>query len=354
MTQSGSLLNNRYRLLRHLASGGMGAVWVGHDELLDRDVAIKIMKLTTDEPEFAERFRAEARNSAGLGPHPHVVMTHDFGEQGDVVFLVMELVDGESLAELLRASGPLSPSETVRILRQAALALNVAHEAGVVHRDVKPGNIMVNRAGEAKLMDFGIARAADAVGHTKTGELVGTPHYISPEQALGRPATALSDIYALGVVGHELLTGRRPFDQTTPVDTALAHINDAPPPLPDSVPAGLVALITACLAKEPGQRPQSAALLAERLAAVELTVPQGAPVPAAQTVVLGAGGPAGESGVRRDQPSDARAADLPGSVTSGRLREVPRHVRPVPLPPWLALLVPGVLLISLVALILLG
>jgi serine/threonine protein kinase len=159
-------------------------------------------------------------------------------------------------------------------MAQAALALGAAHEAGVVHRDVKPANILVMPDGTVKLTDFGIARAVDGSGHTQTGEVLGTPHYLSPEQALGEPATGASDLYALGVVAHELLTGRRPFDKGTPVATALAQVNDPPPPLPAHVPPGLRALIEQCLEKRPADRPASARELGERLGLDEHDLPE--------------------------------------------------------------------------------
>jgi serine/threonine-protein kinase len=157
---------------------------------------------------------------------------------------------------------------------QAALALGAAHEAGVVHRDVKPANILVTPDGTVKLTDFGIARAVDGSGHTQTGEVLGTPHYLSPEQALGEAATGASDLYALGVVAHELLTGRRPFDKGTPVATALAQVNDTPPPLPPHVPPGLRSLIEQCLAKQAADRPASARELGERLGVPDGDLPE--------------------------------------------------------------------------------
>ena len=262
---AGFRLGDRYTLDSKIASGGMGDVWEATDEVLARSVAVKVMRATTDgEPVFAERFRNEALYTANLC-HPNIATVYDYGEDDGLAFLVMELVPGEPLSAIVQRRGPLSPTEVRSIMGQAALALGAAHEAGVVHRDVKPGNIIVSPDGVAKLTDFGIARAADGSGQTLTGEVLGTPHYLSPEQALGEPATGSSDLYALGVVAHEMLTGRRPFEKNTPVATALSQVNDPPPPLPDHVPSELRALIEQCLAKAPAARPRSAAELGDRL-----------------------------------------------------------------------------------------
>ncbi len=263
--QEGYHLGGRYSLISRIASGGMGDVWQAEDDVLDRTVAVKVLRPSTDgEPVFARRFRDEALYTANLC-HPNIATTYDYGEEDSLAFLVMELVDGEPLSELVRREGALPPERVRTMMAQAALALGAAHEAGVVHRDVKPANILVARDGTVKLTDFGIARAIDGSGHTQTGEVLGTPHYLSPEQALGEAATGASDLYALGVVAHELLTGRRPFEKNTPVATALAQVNDPPPPLPENVPGGLRALVEQCLAKHPEDRPASARELGERL-----------------------------------------------------------------------------------------
>ncbi|HMM96556.1 serine/threonine-protein kinase [Phycicoccus sp.] len=258
-------LGERYRLISRIASGGMGDVWRADDTVLDRTVAVKVLRPSTDaEPVFVRRFRDEALYTAALS-HPNIASLYDYGEEDTLAFLVMELVEGEPLSEVVRREGPL-PTEQVRgIVAQAALALGAAHEAGVVHRDVKPANILLTPDGVVKLTDFGIARAVDGSAHTQTGEIVGTPHYLSPEQALGEPATGASDLYALGIVAHEMLTGRRPFDRNTPVATALAQVNDPPPPLPDHVTGTLRTLVEQCLEKRPEARPVSARELGERL-----------------------------------------------------------------------------------------
>jgi serine/threonine-protein kinase len=275
MTASpGELLNDRYRLDELIAAGGMGQVWRATDELLGRLVAIKVLHAdpaggtgssgTAGAAEFRERFRSEARNSAALS-HPNIATVYDFGDDAARPYLVMELVEGQSLAQVVAERGALPAEEVRSLIGQAALALQVAHNAGVVHRDVKPANIMVTAAGMVKLTDFGIARATASSGLTRTGEVLGTPHYLAPEQAQGYPATAASDIYALGVVGHELLTGVRPFSGESMVATALAHVNQPPPELPETVPEPLRGTIMAALAKDPADRSASAGELATML-----------------------------------------------------------------------------------------
>ncbi|HET9634028.1 serine/threonine-protein kinase [Terrabacter lapilli] len=263
--QEGFVLGDRYRLDHRIASGGMADVWAGTDSVLQREVAVKIMRPDVDhERLFALRFRDEAVHSAAL-LHTNIATVFDYGEDDGLAYLVMELVTGEPLSAILNERGALPPGEVRSILGQAALALGVAHEARVVHRDIKPANIMVRDDGLVKLTDFGIARALDASGHTQHGEMLGTPNYISPEQALGHAATGASDLYALGVVGHEMLSGKRPFDRGTPIATALSHVNEPTPPLPDDVPADLRDLINECLEKDPEKRPANAAAVAVRL-----------------------------------------------------------------------------------------
>ena len=270
----GLVLGDRYSLVSRIASGGMGDVWEADDTVLSRSVAVKVLRPGTDEEEvFARRFRSEALYTANLC-HPNIATVFDYGEVDNLAYLVMELVPGEPLSALVRREGALEPDRVRAIMGQAALALGAAHEAGVVHRDVKPANILVMPDGTVKLTDFGIARAVDGSGHTQTGEVLGTPHYLSPEQALGEAATGASDLYALGVVAHELLTGRRPFDKGTPVATALAQVNDTPPPLPPHVPPGLRSLIEQCLAKQAADRPASARELGERLGVPDGDLPE--------------------------------------------------------------------------------
>lgn len=263
--KQGFVLGERYELHERIASGGMADVWAGSDTVLQRTVAIKVMRPDADyEDLFIARFRDEAVHAASL-MHTNIATVFDYGEDDGLAFLIMELVEGDPLSALIRSRGTLDPNEVKAIAGQAALALGVAHEARVVHRDVKPPNIIVRGDGVVKLTDFGIARALDAAGHTRHGEMLGTPDYISPEQAKGEPATGASDLYALGVVMHEMLTGKRPFDRGTPIATALSHVNEPPPPLPDTVPSELAELIEDCLAKDPRDRPTNALTVAERL-----------------------------------------------------------------------------------------
>jgi serine/threonine-protein kinase len=261
----GFVLGGRYRLDSRIASGGMADVWCATDDVLKRTVAVKIMRPDADHEElFARRFRDEALNSASLN-HTNIATVFDYGEDDGLAFLVMEYVEGRTLSAILAERGALPPAEVRSIMGQAALALGTAHEHRVIHRDVKPPNILVREDGLVKLTDFGIARALDASGHTQHGEMLGTPNYISPEQVRGEPATGSSDLYALGVVGHEMLTGHRPFDRETPIATALSQLNKPPPPLPDHVPEDLAALIQDCLEKDPEKRPANAAAVAVRL-----------------------------------------------------------------------------------------
>ncbi len=263
--REGFVLGGRYVLGARIASGGMADVWAGTDQVLQRSVAVKVMRPDADNEElFARRFRDEAVHSASL-LHTNIATLFDYGEDDGLAYLVMELVKGEPLSVLLRARGALPPPEVRSLIGQAALALGVAHEARVIHRDVKPANILVRPDGLVKLTDFGIARALDAAGHTRAGEMLGTPDYISPEQAMGEAATGASDLYALGVVAHEMLTGRRPFDRGTPIATALSHVNEPPPPLPEETPDDLASLVTDCLAKDPADRPANARAVASRV-----------------------------------------------------------------------------------------
>lgn len=268
------LIADRYRLVDRIATGGMGEVWRAHDETLQRDVAVKVLLPDSAQDEgFVERFRAEARLSSQL-THPNVGTVHDFGEHDGQAFLVMELMEGEPLSTIITERAPMPQDEVTEILHQTALALQAAHDAGVVHRDVKPANIVVDSRGYAKLTDFGIARALGEAPLTQTGELLGTPHYLAPEQAKGAQAGPLSDVYALAVVGYEMITGQRPFSGESIVATALAHVSQPAPQLSDDVAEPLRTTVMSALAKDPAQRPQSAAEFAEALRLTPGEVPQ--------------------------------------------------------------------------------
>jgi hypothetical protein len=254
-------LAGRYRLDERIAVGGMGEVWRGEDTVLGRPIAVKCLKPEyVDDPEFRERFRGEARHAAALS-HPGIASVYDYGEQAEpetAAWLVMELVDGEPLSAVLRREGRLTTDRTLDIVGQAALALEAAHDIGVVHRDVKPGNLLIRPDGTVKVTDFGIARAADAVPITRTGSLVGTAYYLSPEQASGGVVTPASDVYSLGVVAYECLAGQRPFPGSNPLTVAAAHVNQQPPPLPDDVPEPVRDLVARALDKDPARRPAHA------------------------------------------------------------------------------------------------
>jgi serine/threonine protein kinase len=250
----------RYRLETRIAIGGMGEVWRATDTVLGREVALKLLKSEyAGDPTFRSRFETEARNAAALH-HPNVASVFDFGELPDDAsgpgraFLVMELVRGEPLSALLKHGEPMPADTAADLVAQAADALAAAHDLGIVHRDVKPANLLVTQDRQVKITDFGIARAANAVALTQTGQVIGTPQYLSPEQAEGKQATPASDIYSLGVVLYECLAGRRPFDGDSPIATALAHLRQEPPPLPDDVPAGMRAIVATALAKRPEDR----------------------------------------------------------------------------------------------------
>jgi serine/threonine-protein kinase len=296
----GFALCDRYRLERRIASGGMADVWAAEDDVLQRMVALKVMRPDPDHEElFALRFRDEALHSAGL-IHTNIATVFDYGEEDGLAFLVMELVEGKPLSQLIREQGPLPADQVRSVLGQCALALGVAHAAKLVHRDVKPANILVRDDGLVKLADFGIARAADASGHTRAGDLLGTPSYISPEQALGSPATGASDLYALGIVGHEMLCGAKPFDKPTPIATAMSHIHEEPPPLPEDVPEVLADVIGDLLAKEPADRPENARAVAVRLGLADHEL-LGLALGLAQAVY-------GESSLSGDVPGEGSAA----------------------------------------------
>ncbi|MFI7454656.1 serine/threonine-protein kinase [Nonomuraea sp. NPDC049714] len=257
-------LGNRYQLLSPIATGGMGEVWRARDELLGREVAVKVLRSHIyADPGFRERFRNEARITAGLAD-PGIAQIFDYGEHSDLAYLVMELVHGEPLSAILTRNGSLGPEVALDVLHQTAKALHVAHSSGIIHRDIKPGNLLVTPEGAIKVTDFGIARAMEAAPVTQTGTVLGTAQYVSPEQAQGLPLTPATDLYSLGVVAYECLSGRTPFRADSAVAIALQHLNEEPPPLGVDVPAPVRQLVLALLAKDPAQRPGSALELADR------------------------------------------------------------------------------------------
>ena len=257
-----SLIARRYRIDSLIAAGGMGEVWRATDEVLGRIVSVKFLhpQFASDE-NFLERMLREARAASAVN-HPGVVAVYDYGrvdpEEGlPTSYIVMEYVDGPSLSQIL-LDGPLTVDRTLTILEETAAALQAAHQAGVVHRDVKPGNIILDPSGHVKLTDFGIARSADTSTITDSGSITGTAHYLSPEQASGETATSASDLYSLGIVIYSCLSGAVPFKRDGPVAIALAHLQDTPPPLPEQIPAGVAELVMSLLEKKPTDRPADA------------------------------------------------------------------------------------------------
>ncbi|WP_244189417.1 serine/threonine-protein kinase [Streptomyces incarnatus] len=266
------LLADRYELRELLARGAMGEVWRACDRVLGRPVAVKLLR--AEEEVDAERFRLEARITARLN-HPNVVGMYDFGCHRHQPYLVMELVDGWSLAQERSLRGVLPPAEAAALTAQAAAGLFAAHQQGVVHRDVKPANLMLTTGRTVKIADFGIARFAEdaAGGLTATGKVLGTADYLAPERALGRPGQPASDIYSLGCVLYELLTGRPPFSAATALAVVQQHVDATPAPpdrLRPGVPRPLSDYVLHMLAKDPAHRPtadQTAACLAPRYGA---------------------------------------------------------------------------------------
>jgi serine/threonine-protein kinase len=256
-------LGGRYELLDLIARGGMGEVWRADDLVLGRRVAVKaLLPALAGEAGFTARFRAEARAMAALS-HPGIVEIYDYGHADGVAYLVMQFVEGESLRSLVDRDGALAPHRAMGLLAQAADAIHAAHRQGIVHRDVKPSNLLLRPDGRLALTDFGIARMVAGDRLTAADEILGTSSYLAPEQVTGAEVGPATDVYALGVVAYELVTGRRPFDADTPLAVALKHVNDDPPPLPAAVPRPVRALIMRALAKEPDDRWPSAAALAQ-------------------------------------------------------------------------------------------
>ncbi|QXJ22906.1 serine/threonine protein kinase [Actinomadura graeca] len=273
---AGLVLDHRYRLLERLATGGMGEVWRASDSSAGRQVAVKLLRPEFGSDESARRrFGSEADLAAGL-QHRGIAQVFDFGEQDGRMYLVMELVPGEALDAIL-ARGGLPLEAVLDLMVQAGRALTVAHEAGIVHRDVKPANLMVSPDGMLKITDFGIARRLASASQTATGMVMGTAHYISPEQASGQPISPAADVYSLGVVAYECLTGAPPFGGRTPVEIALKHVKDAPPELPARVPAAARELISRMLAKAPEDRPADANAVADRALEIRARLRTGRP-----------------------------------------------------------------------------
>ncbi len=326
MSAPGLVLSQRYRLRSRIAVGGMGEVWSADDVRLARLVALKILRPElTGDPEFVDRFRTEARITASLN-HPGIAAVYDYGEitggrdqlvgpyLGGTAYLVMELIAGESLSAVLARAGRLSPGRTLDVLDQTGRALQAAHSRALVHRDIKPGNLLITPVGQLKVTDFGIAKVAHQVPVTRTGMVMGTAQYISPEQASGREAVPASDVYSLGVVAYECLAGTLPFPNENAVAMALAHVREAPRPLPADVPPVVAALVMRMLAKDPAARfpdggslsrevarlraPAAGRSVNDRSSAPPRVVPAGRP-PASRAPSAALSGPRSVTGSRR-------------------------------------------------------
>ncbi len=305
-------LSERYALEERVASGGMGSVYAAIDERLNRKVAVKLLREElADDPRFVERFRREARSVAGLS-HPNIAAVYDYGEDGDRRYIVMELVAGLDLARVLREEAPLDPQRAADIAAQACDALAHAHSAGVIHRDVKPGNIIVGDNGRVKVTDFGIARAAGQSTLTATGSVIGTAQYLSPEQASGDVVGARSDLYSLGIVLYEMLTGAVPFTGDTPIGIAMKHVAEgvpAPSSVNPDVPKALDAVVAKATAKAPQDRWPDAASMATAL--------RGGTTPAPAGLVGAAAAAAGGTAVLEQDPSAEQTTPYMAPTSGG-------------------------------------
>jgi serine/threonine-protein kinase len=372
MIDVGSVLLARYKLNARVGVGGMATVYDGEDLLLGRRVAVKVpLPSFASDPAFVTRFENEARAAAALA-HPNLVGVYDVGEDGETRFIVMEFVDGETLKDLIRREGPLQPEDLVQVGTQVADALDAAHRRGLVHRDVKPQNILLTPEGRVKLADFGIALALGADSATRTGTVLGSVHYLAPEVARGESATPLSDIYGLGVVLYEMCTAQLPYAGDSPLAIALQHV-ESEPPRPSAwnprVPPALEAIVLKAMAKAPGERYQTAAELAAALRAFARgdaapdTAPRGAPgapPDQAPTAVWSWGQPLGPSPWATAQPVGAQPAapTQPLAVTPYATASVPARAAPAApayaSPRWPLLLLGLVSLLCVLGLVPLG
>ena len=321
MPPAARLFSNRYAIEREVGRGGMAEVYVARDQLLDRLVAVKVLdrELAAD-PTFVERFRREAQAAANL-THPGIVAVYDWGEDGDTYFIVMEYVEGHTLRDLLRTHGRVPTMEAARIAAEIADALAFAHRNGVVHRDVKPGNILLTEAGQVKVTDFGIARAGNGEALTKTGAVMGTATYFSPEQAQGLALDGRADVYSLGVVLYEMVAGVPPFTGDNPVSVAYKHVRERPTPpsrVAPELPGAMDRIVLTALAKDVEQRYQSAADLRADLLRFERGRPlAGGPAANVTTIpTLAAAAPAVDRRGRAVPPMAARPTPAPNGVSA--------------------------------------
>lgn len=314
-------IQGRYELVERIAIGGMGEVWRATDLRSGRAVAAKILRpeLTGDEI-FLARLRAEAANSRGLR-HPNLAVVLDAGERDGSGWIIMELVQGRPLSDILEERGTMRPVEILTIMAQVARALQVVHDSGVIHRDVKPSNILINREGLAKLTDFGISTAVHQRPMTATGMVMGTAQYLAPEQAMGNMATPSGDLYALGIIGYEALVGHRPFTGSTQVEIAFAHVNQEVPPIPGNVPREVRDVIMELLSKSPADRPASARELARRLDRIVVNLPKDSWDPSEVPLWSSAG--RGSTPDRAGAPAATRSAGSGGEAPSRRSRPAP-------------------------------
>ncbi|MGN6868527.1 MAG: protein kinase domain-containing protein [Solirubrobacteraceae bacterium] len=337
------VLGARYELGEVIGRGGMSTVYRARDLSLDRVVAVKVAldPLLERDPVYAARFKREARAAAALN-HPGVVTVFDASADGATRYIVMEYVEGRDLAEVLREEKPLEPARAARIGEQIADTLSAAHAARIIHRDIKPGNIMVDRNDRVKVLDFGIARTSDAITLTQTASVLGTAPYMSPEQAMGQPADARSDIYSLGCVLYEMLTGKPPFMADVPAAVLHQHVRvqaKSPRESNPAIPPALDALVLEMLAKDPADRPQTAGEVRDRLANFETATAPTQPLPAAE--VLTAMAAAAEVPQMATVPQAASIPPDPSPPT----RPVPSG-RPPSRGPWAFLAVIALLLLG--------